>query len=72
MQLYSADAKLFSKKIFLDHKKLKKPPPKVAQKYSKKIPPCTAKRPKKKNSVFKMWLEESLSIALEFFENFNF
>ena len=26
--------------------------------------PCTAKWPKKKNSVFKMWLKESLSIAL--------
>ena len=35
MQLFSADAKLF--KLFFDHKKLKKPPPKVAQKYSKKI-----------------------------------
>ena len=30
----------------------------------KKFQPCTAKRPKKKNSVFKMWLKESLSIAL--------
>ena len=31
MQLFSADAKLF----YFDHKKLKKPSPKVAQKYSK-------------------------------------
>ena len=35
MQLFSVDAKLFS--IFFYHKKLKKPPPKVAQKYSKKF-----------------------------------
>ena len=40
MQLFSADAKLFPiffLKSFFDHKKLKKPHPKVAQKYPKKI-----------------------------------
>ena len=49
--------------FFVKLKKLKKPPPKVAQFF---FQPCTAKRPKKKNSVFKMWLKESLSIALGF------
>ena len=34
MQLFSADAKLFKRKKKFDHKKLKKLPPKVAQKYS--------------------------------------
>ena len=34
MQLFSADAKLFSDLFIFDHKELKKPPPKVAQKYS--------------------------------------
>ena len=37
MQLFSADAKMFSKKtfkFFFDHKKLKKQPSKVAQKNS--------------------------------------
>ena len=64
MQLFSADATMFSKYIFFDHKKLKKTPPKVAQKYSIFFQPCAAKRLKKKNSVLKMWLKKSLSIAL--------
>ena len=39
MQLFSADATMFSIFLFFsfDHKKLKKAPPKVAQKYSKKF-----------------------------------
>ena len=60
MQLFSADAKLF----YFDHKKLKNHPQKLLRNTQKIFQPCTAKRPKKKNSVFKMWLKESLSIAL--------
>ena len=60
MQLFSADAKLF----YFDHKKFKNHPQKLLRNTQKNFQPCTAKRPKKKNSVFKMWLKESLSIAL--------
>ena len=38
MQLFSADATMFFK-FFFDHKKLKKTPPKVAQKYSNLFSP---------------------------------
>ena len=34
MQIFSADATMFSNLFFFDHKKLKKTPLKVAQKYS--------------------------------------
>ena len=59
MQLFSADAAVFEKKeVFFDHKKLKKPPSKVAQKNSNplfSLLPAQPKWPKQKNSYSKMW-----------------
>ena len=56
MQLFSADATIFD---FFSLKKLKKPPSKAAQKNSNPLfsPYCPElpKRPKQKNSFFKMW-----------------
>ena len=68
MQLFSADATIF-KKFFFAHKKLKKKPPsKVAQKYSKKVflHYCLdlPKRHKEKNLCSKMWLIDQLYIKL--------
>ena len=66
MQLFSADAKLFSRYFFcfLTTKSWKNHPKKLLRNTQIFFQPSTAKRPKKKNSVFKMWLKESLSIAL--------
>ena len=66
MQLFSADAKLsfFKNTFFLTAKSWKNHPQKLLRNTQIFFQPCTAKRPKKKNSVFKMWLKESLSIAL--------
>ena len=59
---------IFKKKIFFAHKKLKKPPSKVAQKNSNPLffPYCPElpKRPKQKNSCSKMWLIDQLYIEL--------
>ena len=71
MQPFSADATIFSK-INIDknfvHKKLKKPPSKVAQKNSNPLffPYCPElpKRPKQKNLCSKMWLIDELYIEL--------
>ena len=61
--------KYFRKKIA--HKKLKKPPSKVAQKNSNPLffPYCPElpKRPKQKNSCSKMWLIDQLYIELGLF-----
>ena len=66
MQLFSADATIFKKKIA--HKKLKKLPSKVAQKNSNPLffPNCPElpKLPKQKNSCFKLWLIDQLYIEL--------
>ena len=55
---------------FFAHKKLKKPPSKVAQKNSNPLfsPYCLElpKRPKRKNSCSKMWLIDQLYIELGF------
>ena len=70
MQLSSAVATMFLKKIKknFDHKKLKKPPSKVAQKISNPLsfPYCpeVPKQPKQKNSCSKMWPIDQLYIEL--------
>ena len=73
MQLFSADATMFLKKslFFFAHKKLKKPPSKVAQKNSNPLffPYCPElpKRPKQKNLCSKMWPIDQLCIELGYY-----
>ena len=70
MQLFSANATIFSKKKlnFFAHKKLKKPPSNVAQKNSNPLffPYCPElpKWPKQKNSCSKLWLIDQWYIEL--------
>ena len=67
MQLFSADATIFSKKYSFAHKKLKKPPSQVGQKNSNplfSLLPGLPKWPKQKNLYSKMWLIEQLYIEL--------
>ena len=72
MQFFSADATIFSNIFFFfAHKKLKKPPSKVAQKNSNPLffPYCPElpKRPKQKNSCSKVWLIDQLYLKLGYF-----
>ena len=71
MQLFSADATMycfFKFKLSFAHKKLKKPPSKVAQKNSNPLVfsllPAQPKWPKQKNSRSKMWPIDQLYIEL--------
>ena len=72
MQLFSADATMFSKFIFsfFCPQKVEKPPSKVAQKNSKPLffhyCPELPKRPKQKYSCSKLWLIDQLYLELGF------
>ena len=61
--LFRADATIFSM-FFLVHKKLKKPPSKVAQKFSKLFSPIVSKTAQTEESCFKMWLIDQLYVEL--------
>ena len=67
MQLFVRMLQYLKKNYFFAHKKLKKPPSKVAQKYSfffLHYCPELPKWPKQKNSCSKMWLIDQLYIKL--------